>query len=387
MRRTITWLLAAALAVAAAWWVAHLQGEVSVTVGRYAVATSTPVAVLALVTTVLAGAAVLRLVTGLLGIPGALTSWNRRHRRRLGEDAVTRALVTVAAADGPEAVRTAERARALLGDTPQTLLLAGEAARIAGDEAAAAAHYEALRARPDTRFLGLRGLIRQAQARGDFAAASSLAAEADTAYPGVAWLRAERTALAVRAGDYAQAHALAEPGPVRTQLAVAAAGSMDAGAAMKLLRRTNKEDPGFAPAALALATRLRVEGREGRAQEVLREAWARVQQPAVAEFALSPVRDKLARYRAGERFSAMAGSAAETHLLLARLALEAGLPGEAHRHADAARAGRLEPTPPVPPARRARLRRTRGPGGGPAHGGDGGSGPGLAVRGLWHRAR
>src|SRR6185295_9129471 len=100
------------------------------------------------------------------------------------------------------------KARGLLGDTPQTLLLAAEAERLSGREEAAAETFRLLAGRSDARFLGLRGLLRQAMQKGDWAAAQALAREAEAVQPGAAWLREERAQLALQTRDWREALAL-----------------------------------------------------------------------------------------------------------------------------------------------------------------------------------
>ena len=92
------------------------------------------------------------------------------------------------------------------------------------------------------------------------------------------------------------------------------------------------------PAALAYATRLRAAGRERRALVVIRHSWAIAPHPDLADFALAPVSDNLQRMQAAQRLTEANPDHAESRLLLARTALEAGLTGEARRHAEAAAA-------------------------------------------------
>ena len=159
---------------------------------------------------------------------------------------MTRALVALAAGDQGEAPRQANRARRLLGDTPQTLLLAAEASRLAGNDAGAADLFKLLAGRDDAAFLGLRGLFRQALAREDWSAATALARQAAAANPGGAWLREERTQLAMRTGDWRQALALAGPGAPRAAYATAAADvETDPDEGTRLARQAWKEHPGF----------------------------------------------------------------------------------------------------------------------------------------------
>jgi HemY protein len=339
MRRVIGFLVLCALVVALAWWVAGLPGAVSLRLAGLTVETSAPIALLGLAVLLLVLLAVLLAVLALIRLPHRLRTWRARRQRLAGDQAITRTLVALAANEPGDSRLQSARARRLLGDTPQTLLLAAEAARVAGNEEEAAGLYTTLAAREDSGFLGLRGLFRQAVAREDWAAAASLARRAEGSHPGNAWLREERITLAVRTGDWARAQSLAEAGGPRMAYATAAiAAEPDSAQATRLARRVWTENPGFAPAALAYAGRLRAAGREGRALDVIRDAWKAAPHPDLSDFALAPITDPLLRLKAAERLWQYAPSHPESEFLLARTALADGLTGEARRHADRARA-------------------------------------------------
>ena len=162
--------------------------------------------------------------------------------------------------------------------------------------------------------------------------AAALARRGEAVQPGAAWLRRERARLAVRAGHWSDALALADADAPKAALATAAAeAETDPGRALRLAKQAWQEDPSLAPAALAYAARLRAAGRESRALTVIRHSWSIAPQPNLADFALALVSDKLQRTQAAQRLTEANPEHAETRLLLARTALEAGLTGEARR--------------------------------------------------------
>ena len=334
--------LLAALAIAASWWMAELPGRVSADIAGYAIETSTPVALLALILVLLTGAIVVRLIGGLLRLPGLSGRWRAERRRRGGEIAITRTLVAIAAGAGNDARREAHKARRLLGDTPQTLLLAAEAARLAERDDEAEAAFQELSKRDDAALLGYRGLFRLAVGREDWTEAASLATQAERAHPGANWLRPERSRLAVRTGNWAGALALAPRGPVGAALAVATArAETDAGKSAILVKKAWKLDPALTPAALDYAAVLRDAGKERTAQSVLRHAWTVAPHPDLAESALRPIEDPLERAKAAQRLTGANPQHLESRLLLAQTALAAGLVGEARHQAEAAQAAGL----------------------------------------------
>ncbi len=335
----ILWVLVLiTAAVSLAWWLSALPGTVVVTLAGTTIETATPLALVAVVLLVLLLLGVLSLLAWLFGSPRRFGRWSGRRQRGRGDLAVTRTLTALAAGEQSTARKEAKRARVALGDTPQTLLLAAEAERLSGDDAAAATLYNTMAERDDSGLLGLRGLFRQAINRQDYDGAAEIARRADRVHPGGNWLREERAALAVRAGDWRQAQALAGPGaPLATYAVAAAEAASDLDDGLRLARAAYKAHPDFSPAALAYARRLRAAGRDVKAMDVLREVWARAPTADVAAYALEPETDPQARLRRGNRLAAGNSDHLETHLLLARLLLDADLPAEARRHLEVAR--------------------------------------------------
>jgi HemY protein len=211
MRRVLFGLLACAVVVGAVLWVALLPGSVRFEAGTLAVDAATPVVVFAglLVLAVLYLA--VRALAWLVRLPRRMRLARAMRRRRDGDRAVTRALVALAAGHQSDAVAEANRARKLLGETPQTLLLSAQAHGLAGREAEAAAHFGTLAAHPDAALVGLRGLLDQAVARQDWAAAEQLAERAERVYPNSAWLRAERGKIAARGTSLIQDQGRSRP--------------------------------------------------------------------------------------------------------------------------------------------------------------------------------
>jgi HemY protein len=330
MARAIWVLLLLGIGTAAAMWLAELGGTVEVRVGEAYIATSFAIALLVLCVGFLVLYGILSLISAIRRWPGRARNrraWRHRHD---GDAAVTRALVALSAGTAEAARLEVRKARKLLGDTPQTLLLAAEAERLSGHDEAAASVFRQLAERDDARFIGLRGLLRQAMARGDWNAALALAKEAETVQPGASWLREERAQLALQTRNWREALSLAPKEAPRAPLALAAAGQEPDGAkAAELERQAFQADPAFAPAAIAHAKRLRGEGSPRRAKGVLEDAWAASPHPNLAEPYLADEPDPLARVKAVEMLIRRNPTATESRLLLGRVSLAAGLTGRA----------------------------------------------------------
>ena len=330
MKGLLSLLVYGVIAVAAALGLAALPGRVSADIGAITVDLPTSLALLALL--LLLG--ILHLLLGFFRLPYRLGTANAARRRSQGDDATTGALVALAAADPSTARRQASRARKFLGDTPQTLLLAAEAGRLAGREEEASSALRALVALPEAAFLGFRGLLRQAIARQDWADAAELARQAEAAHPGASWLREERARLAIRGADWSEAMRLTNDLSAKASLAIAAAQTdPDPDRGLGLARKAWEDDPGLAPAALGFAGRLRSLGREGRAQTVIADSWAIRPHPDLGAFAMAAAPTPLDAVKVAKTLAAANPSDPESHLLMARASLAAGLTGEARRQA------------------------------------------------------
>ena len=162
---------------------------------------------------------------------------------------------------------------------------------------------------------------------------------------------------------------------------------------MRLARAAWKQDASLAPAALAYADRLRRDGREKKAQSVIRHSWTVAPHPDLADFALAPVSDPMGRVKAARLLAQSNPEHVESRLLLARTELNAGLTGEARHQAEAAREAGLNQRrlwllmADIEEAEHGDTEdRPRGAAGGAAARGLGRSGPGMAVHRLPYAA-
>jgi HemY protein len=171
MIRAIGILLTLTIAVSVALYLAKVGGSVEIRVGDTFVGVSFPIALLLLSLLFLIGWGFLALIGALRRWPAKRRAKREAKRRAQGEQVLTRALVALAAGNADVARLEVRKARGLLGETPNLLLLSAEADRLAGREDAAAEAFQALAQREDSQFLGLRGLLRQAVAREDWAEA------------------------------------------------------------------------------------------------------------------------------------------------------------------------------------------------------------------------
>jgi len=276
---------------------------------------------------------------------GASRAERRRHR---GYRALTRGFVAVAAGDAEEARRQSGRADVLLAEPPLTLLLSAQAAQLSGDQEAARKYFTAMLERPDTAFLGLRGLINQALRDHDRSQALALARRAYALRPKTPWLVGMLAELLSQAGLWAEAatvlHRARRARVVadgRRGEAVALVGQSETAESegrpaesTELLRRAHKLAPDLVPVSARLAARLAESGERRRARKVLESAWAESPHPDLAKVfaALVPDEDALGRLQRTARLAKLRPDAGESHIAIAEAALEASLWGEARRH-------------------------------------------------------
>ena len=108
----------------------------------------------------------------------AISRYFDQNRERKGYQALTDATLALASGEGRLALIRAQRAERFLGRPELTTLLMAQAAEAAGDTARATAAYKTLLATDSTRFVGIRGLLKQKLAEGDAETALKLAEKA-----------------------------------------------------------------------------------------------------------------------------------------------------------------------------------------------------------------
>lgn len=353
LRGTLLFVLLAAAMLAVAW-VADRPGAVSVVWQGWRVDTSLGVMLAGVVLVALAAAWTFRLWGALIRVPRDFGRWRRERQRRRGYVALTQGLVAVAAGDPREARRHARRADVLLREPPLTMLLSAQAAQLAGDEDQATRHFRQMLKRPETEFLGVRGLLVQANKTGDRARALELARRARALRPRTPWVLTTLFELESQAGDWQGAvstlrqagrvHALPQATARRHEAALlieqsrAARAKGDMRAAVRLAEQAHRAGPNH-PAAVAWLAEIYVAAGKGRAAaSLVEDQWARHPHPEllVAFRQARPVAEPLQWVKQVERLVRLAPLHRESLEAMAAASLDAKLWGEARRHLSAA---------------------------------------------------
>ena len=108
----------------------------------------------------------------------ALSRYFNRNRERKGFQALSEGMMALASGEGRLALAKASKAERYLGQPELTNLLTAQAAEMAGDTRKAEAVYKQLIQNTTTRFVGVRGILKQKLANGDTESALKLAEHA-----------------------------------------------------------------------------------------------------------------------------------------------------------------------------------------------------------------
>jgi len=367
MRRILALLVIAVVVVGAVFIAGH-PGHVEIVWQGWQVDTSVGVVVSAVALIVVAASVLVLFGAALRRVPQHMQRRRAARRRSAGEAALTAGVVALASGQPSAARLAAQRAAALLatvpsGGAPMALLVAAEAATQEGDTAAARAAYRTLLDRPDTEFLGLRGLIGQALRAGDDGIALSLAERAWKLRPDAPWPVEALIVLAARAGDWSAVQrtlagagrrpglpaerARHHRGVVLYELSRAAERRGEVRRAARLAAEAQALAADLAAPAGHHARLLIGLGRLRAAARTIERAWRTAPHPDLARLYLEihPEADSLARAAALERLAAHNPQASESHLAVAEAALAAQLWGEARRHLTLAIAAASLPEP------------------------------------------
>lgn len=356
MIRAILFFVKLALLVAVAVWLVEHPGLVRVDWQGYRLETSFGILVLMLLALAVLLYVLVRFYGSVLKAPFAFMRARNERKRRQGYLALTQGMVAVAAGDPDEAKRLARKADSLLEDPPLTMLLSAQAAQLNGDEEAAERYFTAMLKRPETEFLGLRGLLTAAVRKQDSAKALTLVKRAHDMKPQTDWVLRTLFDLQVKDRRWTEALSTVQE-MVQTKLLSAetanrhraalqtertreAAGKGDTGEALNRAKRALGHKADFVPAALEKARLLIEAGKHKRAAKLIDSVWAVRPHPDLAALyeRCWPGEGALQRMRRFQYLASLNPDAMDSKIAVAGAALEAQLWGEARGHLDKAMA-------------------------------------------------
>lgn len=267
----------------------------------------------------------------------ALSRYFDRGRERRGYQALTEGLMALASGEGRLAMAKAARAEKLLQKPELTNLLVAQAAEMTGDTKKAAETYRKLVTDQSTRFVGVRGIMKQKLAEGDDETARKLAEKALALKPRHEETQDVLLTLQTRAQDWAGARATLtsklKTGTLPRDVYKRRDAVLALSEARDLLSETasidqqeraieaNRLSPDLIPAA-AMAARAHIaKGKPKNAAKILTKAWQVQPHPDLAHAyaEIAPDETPAARIK---RFGALAKAHpqhTETRLMMAEL--------------------------------------------------------------------
>ena len=271
----------------------------------------------------------------------AISRYFDRNRERKGYEALAEGLMAVASGEGRLALSKAARAERFLQRPELTNLLTAQAAEVAGDTKMATTVYKRLLGDERTRFVGVRGLMKQKLAEGDTDTALKLAEKAYALKPKHQEVQDTLLKLQAEKGDWKGARDVLStklrqgllPKDVHKRrdavLALQEAkGVLDEGATVEAREAAiaaNKSSPDLIPAAVMAARAYIAKGNAKHAARVLHKAWEAQPHPdlAAAYAEIAPDESPAQRLKRFEKLLALRPDHEETRLLQAELNIAA----------------------------------------------------------------
>ena len=264
-----------------------------------------------------------------------------RRRERKGFDAMAEGMMALASGEGQLAIAKANKAEKLLRRPELTTLLTAQAAEQAGDAAQAEKAYKRLLKDERTRFVGVRGLMKQQLEKGETETAMKLAEKAFALRP--AHVETQDVLLGLQAGanDWSGARrtlgAKLKHGALPRDVHKRRDAVLALGEAREIVDddkpidarekaiEANRLSPDLIPAAVMAADGLVAQGKHRNATRILKKAWGVQPHPdlAAAFARIQPDEDSPARIK---RFRALTGQHVdhpETKMLNAELQIAA----------------------------------------------------------------
>lgn len=358
MLRILWFAIKIGVLVAAAVWVANRPGLISLSWMDYTVEAQAWFALVVAFGAILLLLTLHRFLLSVLGLSGAWGRYRDYRKQIKGQRALVLGMSAVAAGDRKLAQYQAHRARKLLPrDRGLTLLLEADSARLTGDEASAHTAYSKLLGNKDTAFLGMRGLLASALDRGQIEEALPLARKALSMQPKQAWLLRLVYRLELRERRWDDALRIlrrvekakvfpadvtrSDRQAILIQQARDSFENAQSRAGMEKLKQAYRIDPGFVPAAVALAEKYIENGDRRAAVKLVGRSWEISPHPELAALwkELAPPNkphDFAIRLRWFEKLLAMRPDHVESQLAAAQAAVDDRLWGEARQYLSAA---------------------------------------------------
>ncbi len=341
MLRLIIFLIVAAALAWAAVWLASNPGEVVVSLEQRTMVFPIGIAVAIMAAITAAGVVVYEVWRWLVGLPRHIRQNRAQNRRLRGYQELTHGLIAAAAGDVTGARVHSKQAEKLLEANAATLLLSAQTAQLEGKEDVAQLKFQQMLKKPQTEFLGVRGLLADAVKRGDQDEALRLAQRAYEQSPSTSWVLTTYFDLLTRNGKWAKAldvigdmareKLLSGPEATRRRALMKHMIATDALEAEKnrealdMGRTASGLAPTFAPAAVTAAEAARRLGKLRLAKRLIEDCWELEPQPELARAYADLVPDETAveRLQRCGRLAKLRAGHLVTEMVMAELAMNA----------------------------------------------------------------
>lgn len=267
----------------------------------------------------------------------ALSRYFDRNRERKGYQALTEGMMALASGEPRVAMSKASKAEKFLGKPELTNLLTAQAAEMAGDRKKAEEVYKRLLKDDSTRFVGVRGIMKQKLASGEEEVARKLAEKAIALKPKHVEVQDTLLGLQTKAADWSGARETLSlklkqgtlPRDVHKRrdavLALSEAKSVleedQSSASLETAVEANRLSPDLVPAAALAAESLIAKGQGRKAAKLLKKTWEAQPHPdlAAAFAAIAPDETPAARLKRFQPLLRLQPEHRETKLVTAEL--------------------------------------------------------------------
>ena len=346
--KIIVFVVAVAALALGAGWLLEAQGGIRIVAAGQEFTLGPLQSVIAFLVLVLAiwlGLKLLGLLVAcwkfLNGDETALSRYFDRNRARRGFDALAEGMMALASGEGRVALAKAEKADKYLNRPELTNLLTAQAAELAGDRKKAEETYRKLVENDATRFVGVRGIMKQKLADGDTDTALKLAEKAFALKPRHEDTQDVLRKLQAQKEDWTGARqtlsAKLKHGNLPREIHKRRDAVLALSEAKKVLAedetieareaaiQANRQSPDLIPAAVMAANGYLEKGQKKYATRVLKKAWEARPHPdlAAAFAAIEPDETPPARLKRFAPLTRYHVDAPETRMLLAELNLAA----------------------------------------------------------------
>ena len=288
----------------------------------------------------------------ILSTPKTFLDRRKNRRQSEGYKALTLGMAAVAAGDKDEAIRMSRKANKLIKDPSVTRLLSAQTATLNGDEAAAVNYFNALSEDHETEFVGLLGLMRQAMVNQDPIRLLELTKKAHKKRPESVFVCETLFSLQTKAADWENAQNTltdAVRRKVKTEI-VATGPRVTIYTARALVFKNNdmvleatqyadkalNDNKNFIPAAILRATLIKKPLKERKVVRVLEDIISSNphRQLIINYLNLWSEETPLQRFQRLQKVTMKSLNTVQSQLILAEIALDAELWGEARKNLD-----------------------------------------------------